>query len=379
MPEGVAMLPAALRQGAARLALWRDALLFRQQRAAYYDYLADLLDSLQGHKTLRDMFDDDARRYGGHTARGRLARHWSQAYQESGGDLAAAWGGVMPEDELQLIATAQRAGGGALAAALRDLAQAVRLVGQARGILVAASAAGVLALAVALGLLCAVPYFTVPRLQQVFQGLPPDYYGTLTRGLYALADAVRRWLAFWVILLAGGAGLLAWSLPMLCGPWRSWLDRWFPWRLYRDFHAIRFLAMLAVLVRQRGNVDTRLRQALAAQAWHARPWLAWHINAMLARVDRGQVGAETFDTGLFDRETGWFMADMIAARGVEAGIAQARLRVESRTLAGVRRRALALRWALLLGAVGAVLALALWHYAVIDELRRALINFYASR
>src|SRR5690606_34368391 len=172
-------------------------------------------------------------------------------------------------------------------------------------------AAGVLALAVALGLLCAVPYFTVPRLQHVFQGLPSDYHGTLTRGLYALAEAVRRWLAFWVVLLAGGAGLFAWALPGWCGPWRSRLDRRFPWRLYRDFHAIRFLAMLAVLVRQRGNVDTRLRQALAAQAWHARAWLAWHIDEMLARVDRGLVGAETFDTGLFDRETAWFMADMI--------------------------------------------------------------------
>jgi len=379
MPEGLAMLPAVLRQGADRLALARDALLFRRQRAAYYDYLADLLDSLQGHKTLRGMFDDDARRYGQRTVRGRLARHWSRAYQESGGDLAAAWRGAMPEDELQLIATAQRAGGEALAAALRDLARAVRLVGQARGTLVAACAAGVLALAVALGLLCAVPYFTVPRLQHVFQGLPSDYHGTLTRGLYALAEAVRRWLAFWVVLLAGGAGLFAWALPGWCGPWRSRLDRRFPWRLYRDFHAIRFLAMLAVLVRQRGNVDTRLRQALAAQAWHARAWLAWHIDEMLARVDRGLVGAETFDTGLFDRETAWFMADMIAARGVEAGIAQARLHVESRTLAGVRRRALTLRWVLLLGSVGTVLALALWHYAVIDELRRALMNFYASR
>src|SRR5690606_39420752 len=105
-------------------------------------------------------------------------------------------------------------------------------------------------------------------------------------------------------------------------------------------------------------------QALAAQAWHARAWLAWHIDEMLARVDRGLVGAETFDTGLFDRETAWFMADMIAARGVEAGIAQARLHVESRTLAGVRRRALALRWVLLLGSVRTGLALARWNYAV---------------
>ncbi|HYG44826.1 MAG TPA: hypothetical protein VEA17_18050, partial [Bordetella sp.] len=142
---------------------------------------------------------------------------------------------------------------------------------------------------------------------------------------------------------------------------------------------IRFLAMLAVMLRQRGNIDTRLRQALAGLAWQAPAWLARHIGDMLVRVDHGVVGADTFDTGLFDRETAWFMADVIAARGVEAGVAQARLRVESRMLTRVRRQALMLRWAMLLAAVASVLGLALWHYGVIDELRRALTNFYASR
>lgn len=379
MRERLQALSATPRRTLGRLAAWHDGQRFQRYRADYYEYLADLIDSLQGRKTLRDMFDDDAHRHGAGTLRGRLARRWSRLYQESGGDLAAAWAGTMPDDERQLIAIAQRAGGDALASALRDLAATVRLVAQARDTLVATCAAGAVALAVAIGLLCAVPLFTVPRLQQVFQALPPDYHGGLTRGLYGLAEALRRWLAFWAVLLAGGAALAAWSMPAFTGPWRARLDSLLPWRLYRDFHAIRFLAMLAVLLRQRGNIDTRLRQALAALAWHARPWLAWHIGEMLGRVERGIVGADTFDTGLLDSETRWFMADVIAARGVEAGVAQARARIASRSLARVRRQALALRWVALLGAVSAVLGLALWHYGVIDELRRALTNFYASR
>ncbi|MCD0501901.1 general secretion pathway protein [Bordetella petrii] len=372
-------LPLALRRHLAGLAEWSDNLRFRRQRADYYDYLADLIEGLQGRKTLRDMFDDDARRYGARTVRGRLARRWSQRYQESGGDLATAWSGAVPDEELQLVGAAQYAGGNALATALRELASATRLIRQAGDILWATMAAGLAALMVALGVLCAVPTFTVPRLQQVFQAVPADYYGPLARGLYALADSLRDWLFFWVALVAGGVGLAAWSLPMFTGPVRARLDLLFPWRLYRDFHAIRFLAILAVLLRQRGNIDTRLRQALTTQAWHAKPWLAWHIGEMLARVEQGIVGADTFDTGLFDRVTVWFMADMMAARGVESGVAQARLRIETRTLVHVRRQALALRWAMLLGAVATVLALALWHYGVIDELRRALTNWYASR
>ncbi|MBV7482369.1 general secretion pathway protein [Bordetella sp. BOR01] len=375
MRERGGLLPAALRQ----IADWHDRRCFQRQRADYYEYLAGLIDSLQGRKTLRDMFDDDALRYGPRTVRGRLAGRWGRRYQESGGDIAAAWAGTIPDDECQLIAAAQHAGGDALPHALRDLADAVRLVQQARNILAATCAAGGAALAVAIVLLCAVPYFTVPRLQHVFQAVPADHYGELTRGLYALAQALRSWLAFWAALLLGGTWLAAWSMPAFTGPWRMRLDLLFPWCLYRDFHAIRFLSMLAVMLRQRGNIDTRLRQALAALAWHAPSWLAWHIGEMLVRVEHGVVGADTFDTGLFDRETAWFMADVIAARGVEAGVAQARLRVESRMLKRVRRQALALRWSLLLAAVAGVLGLALWHYGVIDELRRALTNFYASR
>ncbi|MNV75049.1 hypothetical protein D3C71_1683120 [compost metagenome] len=73
------------------------------------------------------------------------------------------------------------------------------------------------------------------------------------------------------------------------------------------------------------------------------------------------------------------MADMTDALGLETGLARVRQRVESRLLARVRRQAAALRWALLIASLATVLGVTLWHYAVIDELRRALTNFYASQ
>nr|WP_066420327.1 general secretion pathway protein [Bordetella ansorpii] len=363
----------------ARCAQGLDAWRFRAMRADYYAYLAEVLLALQGRKTLLDLFEDDARRYGQATVRGRLARRWARRYQESGGDLAAAWADALPADECLLVASAQAAGGDALAEVLRDLARAVRLVRGLRDELLVTVAAGLAALGVTLALLCAVPFFTVPRLQQVFQGLPPDYLGPLTRRLYALADAVRYALPLWGFGLPAGVALVLWSLPNLTGRVRTGLDRWAVWRLYRDFHAIRFLAMLSVLLRQRGNIDTRLREALATFAWNARPWLAGHVAAMLARIDAGIVGEHSLDTGLFDRELWWFMADMIGAHGLAGGLQQARARIESHTVARVRRQAQAARWVLLLGATGAVIGLALWHYAAIDELRRALTQFHASR
>jgi hypothetical protein len=363
------------------LAHWRlrrDAARFSRVRADYYEYLADVIEGLQGRKTLRDLFDDDAHRYGPATVRGRLARRWAVGFESCGGDVATAWRDSFPADELSLLRAGQAAGAGAFTATLRDLAQAARLVEQARATLVATAAAGVAALAVAVALLGAVPFFTVPRLELVFQGLPADYRGVLTRTLFGAAAILRVALPF---LLAGGAAflwLLVWALPNWTGLWRARFDRMPVWRLYRDVNAIRFLAMLAILVRQRGNVDTRLRTALAAQAHGASPWLAWHIASMVARIDGGLVGGDTFDTGLLDTETWWYLTDMIAALGMEAGLMRTRVRAGDHTLARVRRHALVLRWALLMSALAAVAGLALWHYGVIDELRRAMTNFYAS-
>ncbi|HEY9273095.1 hypothetical protein [Achromobacter sp.] len=360
------------------LLLRLDALRFRAGRADYYEYLADLVEGTQGRKNLRDVFEDDASRHGEDTVRGRLSRHWAGMYLEAGGDLGAAWADTLPSSECVLLSCVQEEGGD-LSAALRDVARAVRLTSDAWLALVSAAAAGVAAAAVAFALLCAVPFFSVPRLQQVFQAVPAEEYGRLTRALFALAQGLRQWLALWLVLLLGLALLSLWSLPRYTGTLRSRLDRWLLWRLYRDFHAIRFLALLAVLVRQHGAADTRLRRALAVQARDAAPWMHAHLLDMLGRIDGGQTGPEIFGTGLLDADTWWYMADMMDALGMEAGLAQVRLRVESRLLARVRQQASVLRWALLLSSVAAVLGITLWHYGVIDELRQALTNFYASQ
>lgn len=355
-----------------------DALRFRAQRADYYDYLADVVEGTQGRKSLRDIFEDDAGRYGPDTVRGRLCQHWAVAYLDAGGDLGVAWSETLPHNECQLLSCVQEEGGD-LAAALRDLARAVRLASEAWGALVSAAATGVVAVIVAFALLCAIPFFSVPRLQQVFQVVPAEDYAPLTRALFALASGLKQWLALWVVLIFGAVLLVLWSLANLTGDCRAVLDRWLLWRLYRDFQAIRFLSLLAVLIRQHGAADTRLRRALAVQGRDAPPWLHAHLQAMLSRIDAGASGADIFGTGLLDPETWWYMADMMDALGVEPGLARVRLRVESRLLARVRRQALVLRWSLLISSLATVLGITLWHYAVIDQLRQALTNFYASQ
>lgn len=357
------------------LAAWR----FRVLRADYYDYLADLMEGGRGRKTLRDIFQDDARRYGPSTARGALCTHWLRAYEESGGDLFQAWHGTLPDEDVRLAGAAQRAGSDALMRTLRDLARAVRLTEAARRVVTATLSAAAVALAVLAALLAAVPLYTVPQLRRTFVTVPADYYGPLTRALLRLADAVQSNGLLLACAIGGAAWTVAWSLPNLTGTVRAWLDRHGPWRLYRDFQAIRFLALLAVLLRRHGAASPRLREALQAQLPGASPWLAWHLQRMLGRIGAGSVGAGTFDTGLVDRETWWFLSDMIATRGMDEALQCASRRLETHALRAVARRAQVLRWVLLLGALAALLGLALWHYAVVDEMRRALVNFHAGR
>jgi len=172
---------------------------------------------------------------------------------------------------------------------------------------------------------------------------------------------------------------VGWSLPNLTGRVRRVLDRHFIWRLYRDLQGIRFLASLATMVKRRGNVSTALREALELQVEGANPWRRWHLERMIAHIDDGRVGSATFDTGIVEPETLWFLADLIAARGMDSALQQTRARLEARSLRQVARRAMAARWVLLLAAVGVALSLVFWHVGVVNEMRSALTNYYSSR
>ncbi|HUG59515.1 MAG TPA: hypothetical protein VL002_14870 [Candidimonas sp.] len=356
-----------------------DCQRFSSTRADYYDYLSALLDGMQGRRTLKDVFEQDARRYGMDSVRGRLSRRWVQGYQAAGGDLYSTWLGCFPQHELGLIRTAQSFGNAALVKTLGELARVLELTRQTKDILVATLWSAVVALMVVFAMLLAMPGFTVPRLLRTFAVVPADYYGSLTRSIIRFADLVQLNWPFMAVLMLGGSLLLLWSLPNACGPVRRRLEGYALWRIYRYVAALRFLAMLAIVLGRDDSESTQLRTALLLQKTGATKWQASHIDAMLARIDAGMAGAETFDTGLLDREQFWFFSDMVLARGLKSGLTLGSERLRAHVLGTVAKQAAALRWGLLLACLMCLLGLGLWHYAVIDELRRSLMLFYASQ
>ncbi|NYT36998.1 general secretion pathway protein [Allopusillimonas soli] len=356
-----------------------DAYRFRSGRGEYCDYLACLLQGQRGSQTLREIFRQDARRHGRRSVRGRLSAAWLQAYEASGADLYMTWRHCFPQGELAAIRSAQAVGNEALTQTLRALAGAADMESRLRRIVASALWSACVAIALLVLMLLAVPWFTVPRLMQVFSSLPPALHGQTVQGLIAFAAVVDRWcIPLALTAIAAWIGV-RWSLPNAVGPVRSWLDQFALWRLYRHMQGTRLLSLLVILLGEGAEANMRLRTALRLLGEGATPWLAYCANRLRQRVDAGYTGGAIFRTGLLDREDSWFLDDMICARGLREGLSFTVNRLCIHMLRNAARLAVALRWVLLLGVLAAMLGLCLWHYAAIDEMRRTITLFHAGQ
>lgn len=351
---------------------------FRSQRADYYDYLAEMIAATAGAKTLLSIFEDDARRYQSHGARGVLSRHWVQQFPKSGGDLFTTWFGSLPTEDLVAVQAAQYAGAGALTQTLRQLAAVVRTTDAASQAFVQTIWVGLVGVAVAICAVFSIPMFTADHLERVFSEVPSEQYGPWSQALFVCSEWLKLLWPLLLFVTASVATIIIWSLRNWCGAARSVADQWGIWRLYRVVQAVRFLSLLAVLLKPRGNTSARLREALFIQQRSEVPWLAHHLEKMLTRIDTGALAVEALNTGLIDRDTWWYFTDMVTTLGLDEGLQRTKNRLAVHTVQRLQRQALALRWLLLLAALAVVFLIAFWHFRVFDELRQALSLHYAG-
>lgn len=345
---------------------------FRRWRADYYLYLSDMIHLTDGSKTLSGIFREDAARHSGQGARGVLSSEWSRRFPLCGGDLFSTWSGTLPDVEIAVVREAQYAGVGALPIALARLAHIVRLIDDSAREFIGTILVALIAMLVAMLSVLVIPFFSADHIAAAFSFLKPQFQGSLARRFFSLSS----WLgAYWWIMPLS-AGLIAigvkQSLTVTTGGLRHWLDGFGVWRLYRVLQSIRFLSLLSLLLKQRGHLGTRLREALATQRKGATPWLRWHLDLMVARLDAGMPAKLAMNTGLIDRQTWWYFTDMVQAAGLDEGMERTRLHLETQAVGRLRRQALTLRWLLLIGSMLIVMAVGLLHYRVIDELRQSL-------
>ncbi len=372
-----AAIQALLSRGA-QCSLFFAARSFKAQRADFYDYLADLIAATGGAKTLQQIFQDDTQRYAVGSVRGVLSAHWAAKFPQTGGDLFATWFGTLPTEDLVAIQAAQYAGAGALVQTLHQLASVVRVTDRARRAFMQTVLTGLMSLLVAIGSVLLIPFFTANQLARAFSSLPAEYYGPLAQSFFDTASILSR--TWWLFLLLIGAAVWAcfWSLPHFVGRLRHRLDQWALWRLYRIVQSVRFLSLLAILLRPRGNVGARLREALLVLHVGSNPWLGRHIDQMVERIDAGFSVTESLDTGLIEEQVWWYFTDMVATMGLDVGLQRTALRVSQHTVKKLLSQAWMVRWCLLLLSIAIVLGIAFWHFKVFEELRQGLSLYYAG-
>lgn len=354
-----------------------DLLEFKKHQADYFLYLAQLLQGAQGQYTIRAIFAADGQRYGTKHYRGRLSQYWLRLYQQNGGNLALTWRSAIGSDAWLLLKTSQEQGDLALLQALKMLAKQQQQQKQFKGMLFQLFWPVAFALLILVLVLFLIPMFTVPQLQQTFYAVPEHFYGDYTLRLYAWAFYSQRyglWFILVLALLLVGSVL---SLPFYSGRWRVLLDYIEPWRSYKSLQCLSMLSLISLLL-QSASRQLRLAPALQLMQSSPNPWLRHHLQKIQQKITQGETGAYSFDVGLLPKDLVWFLADMEQSQGLSQALHLSALRLQQVLAYRLPLQAQLWRWFILLGCVGGLLLIGGWHYVVIDELRQALLMFYAS-
>ncbi len=357
--------------------LFCDRWQFKREQADYFLYLSQLMQATQGHVTLRTIFAQEAQRYGPHTYRGRLALYWLQRYEHNGGDLAQTWAGVLSAVDRLVIQMGQARGDQALAIAFELLTQQHQQTRHLRSSLALLLWPVLIALVLISCMLALIPLFTVPELAATFAVLPAELHGAKTHLLFTTAQFIDRYgvlVLFGLVLLLLGVWC---SLSRLTGRLRNWLDFLEPWQSYKMLQSTYVFALLSLLLNEQ-VAQLRLGQAVQMLGQSSNKWWVWQAQKIQERMVRGEVGAKGFATGLLPQSMQWFFEDVEQSQGIARALVVLQQRLQQQFQKQLLLKAQVWRWFLLLTCVGVMLAIGGWHYLVIDEMRRALLMFYAQ-
>ena len=358
--------------------VWFASWQFRSQRARYYEYLAEALNTSPSHRTLLDLFAKDAQRHGPKRARGILTRWWLEQFPHTGGNLSETWRGTMPKHDRLIVHKAQASGHKALAACCQQLAVHLRVMQSATRTFLSISASGMVACLIGLAVCCIFPLFTLPHLLKAFSAVPIEYYGTATLRLMAWVDLIQSygWISLFMVTIFF-LGMI-YSFSYVVHPWRYRLDSIGLWRIYRDVQSIRFFSATAMLLSAGLQRGMALREVLLEQHGDVNPWLQGHLQRMVYQMDIGVDPVEAINTGLIDKEAWWLFIDLVQARGLHEGLQQTCETIRSKIANDIEQRAWRWRWLLLSLSLACVMAIGYWHIVVIEALRQGLLMHYST-
>lgn len=359
-----------------KIAIWQ----FNRSRADYYTYFAAKLTSAGGGIKVMQMFEDDVMRFPGKT-RGIIAEFWLQRYSANGANLADAWEGTLPEDEVAVVRVAQDAGGDAVMHAVNDLARMAKLSDQVKQQAFMTMLAALIGVGIAVAMLTVFPIYVVSTLKTTYDFLPMEHWSPNAKSMVAHSELVTAYgvYALGVLVLLGT--YVIWTFDHLVNRTREWLDRKnVVYRTMRDLKGALFLYTMCTLTRRRGNTMFTLKRSLEVFMESARtPWLKWRIEQIIEGADAtGAIDIQAFNTGLLSEEMFYFLEDMDKAKGFSEGLEATAKYVEDTILASIIKRMYIYRWILLIVAVMAGVSVFGWQFSIMYDMRGAMSNYLAS-
>lgn len=347
---------------------------FHKNRAEYYEDMASLL--VTTNRKMLSIFESDSTRFEG-TPRGVLSALWAQRFIDNGANLAGAWQGTLPDQELSILYVLQDAGNDAIPSALRDLATMARLVDKMRAAVFTTLGVGLLALSLAVGALTLLPGFAVGALKASMD-IPVSYWGPVGTAMLTWDELVRTWCVPVGVGLMLGVTWVAWSIDNWVGPGREVADRIIVlYRMVRDVTAVRFLMTMSTLTQKRGNVMSTLEEGLLSLTEsNISVWFRWRIEQMLDRIaDTGATTCEVFDVGLLSQDMYWRLRDVEEGRGFAAAFEVTSQYVAADLVPRLIARLSFWRWALLLLGVACTGGMAFWIQTASYEMKGAAMNY----
>lgn len=350
---------------------------FRSKRAEYYEDLAALLSTT--NRKMLSILEADALRYV-NTPRGQLSALWAQRFIDNGANLAEAWQGTLPADEVAILYVQQDAGEDAIPSALNDLAVMARLSDRVISESVNTLAVAFLALIVATVAITVMPGFSVSTMKESIE-VPVSYWGPFGRAMVAWDETVKAYAFPVLIIVLMGTTWLIWSAQNWVGQSRETADRTVTlYRTLREISAVRFLMAMSTLTRKRGNVMHTLEDALLSLAdSSASPWMRWRIEQVLDRI--GETGATTcdvFDSGLLSQEMFWRLRDVEEGSGFAAAFDVTSKYVAAHLVPRLIKRLTVWRWILLFTGVVVTGGMVLWIQTATFEMKAAAMNYMAG-
>lgn len=263
---------------------WAKFTIGSSTRSAVYRMLSNFIrNRVELYKALEEMivvYSKNGRRPGDPKA--VMLRDWLRKVRAGLPFSEAIDGWVPASDQMHIQAGEGGSKGDGLSKAL-DSAVALN---DARKAMQKAVMGSVGYPAILLGIIAYVLHLMASEIIPAFAAQVPISRWTGSAASFAqVSNVIRDW---WVLILIGVGAFgfsIGYSLPRWKGTLRVLFDRLPPWSIYRIVNGCAFLVSLAALI----EAGRPLNQALEDLAGHASPWMKKRIEAILEKVETGDV------------------------------------------------------------------------------------------